>query len=56
MIDLPFGGQFDEHDLVTHIHASGRDYIIQGQQAVSQASHSKPNSLDFWLRQYALNP
>jgi hypothetical protein len=56
MIRLPYGGQFDERELVTHIRASGRDYIIQGQQAVAKANHTKPHSLDYWLRQFAHNP
>lgn len=56
MIDLPYGGTFDEHDLVAHIQASGRDYIIQGQQAVSLDDHTKPQSLDYWLRQFGDNP
>ncbi len=56
MIDLPYGGEFDEHDLVAYIRASGRDYIIQGQQAVSRDEHKKPKSLDYWLRQFGNNP
>jgi hypothetical protein len=56
MIDLPYGGQFDENALVAQVQASGRDYIIQGQQAVSYANHTKPHSLDYWLRQFAANP
>jgi hypothetical protein len=56
MIALPYGGQFDEHDLVRYIQTSGRDYIIQGQQTVARANHTKPNSLDFWLRQFGHNP
>jgi hypothetical protein len=55
MIKLPYGGQFDENDLVAYVKASGRDYIIQGQQAASYASHTKPKSLDYWLRQHASN-
>ena len=47
MINLPYGGAFDEHDLVAHVRASGRDYIIQGQQAVSFDEHTKPQSLDY---------
>ena len=53
MICLPYGGknaQFDEHDLVAYIIKTGRDYIIQGQQNCSLAEHTKPNSLDYWLR------
>ncbi|BBL76346.1 hypothetical protein [Methylomagnum ishizawai] len=56
MIDLPYGGRFDEHGLVAHIRASGRDYIIQGQQKGALAEHPKPHSLDYWLRQFARNP
>jgi hypothetical protein len=56
MIDLPYGGKFDEKALVAYIKASGRNYIIQGQQSVTYANHSKPHSLDYWLRQFALNP
>lgn len=56
MINLPYGTPFDENDLVAYIRESGRDYIIQGQQACSFADHSKPHSLDYWLRQnYANN-
>ena len=56
MIYLSYGGAFNEHDLVAHIRASGRDYIIQGQQAVSLDEHTKPQSLDYWLRQFGNNP
>ena len=59
MIRLPFGGknaQFNEQDLISHIMTAGRDYIIQGQQNCSLAEHTKPNSLDYWLRvNYATN-
>ena len=59
MIRLPFGGkngQFHEQDLISHILKTGRDYIIQGQQNCSLANHTKPNSLDYWLRvNYATN-
>lgn len=56
MIALPNGGQFNVHDLIAHIEASGRNYIIQGQQSVSREKHSKHLSLDYWLRQFAKNP
>jgi hypothetical protein len=56
MIRLPYGGQFDERELVAYIRASRRDYIIQGQQAVARANHTKRQSLDYWLRQFAHNP
>ena len=52
MIQLPEGGAFNEMDLIAHIQASGRDYIIQGQTACSRQEHPKPSSLDYWLRQY----
>ena len=55
MIHLPAGGSFDERDLVTHINTSGRDYIIQGQQNTSFANHTKPQSLDYWLREHSPN-
>ena len=56
MIYLPYGGMFDEHDLIEYIVRSGRDYIIQGQQNSSMENHSKRLSLDYWLRTYAPNP
>lgn len=57
MISLPYGRAFDEQDLVDYIRGSGRDYIIQGQQTCAFVNHSKPRSLDYWLREnYANNP
>lgn len=50
MIALPYGGEFDEMALVAHVREGARGYIIQGQQAVSLANHTKPSSLDYWLR------
>jgi hypothetical protein len=50
MIPLPQGGQFNEAALVAHIRSTDRDYIIQGQQSVTLRNHSKPDSLDYWLR------
>jgi hypothetical protein len=59
VIRLPYGGKnvlFDEQALISIIVKSGRDYIIQGQQNCSLADHTKPNSLDYWLRvNYASN-
>jgi hypothetical protein len=55
MIRLSYGGQFDEHTLIEYIRATGRDYIVQGQQACTLAGHTKPSSLDYWLRQFAPN-
>lgn len=52
MIELRHGCAFDENDLVSHIKASGRDYIVQGQQQQNFVDHTKPQSLDYWLRKY----
>jgi hypothetical protein len=56
MIKLKYGGKFEVNDLIEFIKASGRDYIIQGQQACSLVNHTKPHSLDFWLRNRSTNP
>lgn len=52
MINMPYGGwsQFDEKDLIAHIRASGRDYIVTGGCNCVLANHQKPLSLDYWLR------
>lgn len=50
VISLPYGGSFDPMELIDYIKSQGRDYIIQGQQACTMDDHSKPQSLDFWLR------
>jgi hypothetical protein len=59
-VKLPYGGPgagFGVSELVDHIRSTGRDYIIQGQQQVTLANHTKPHSLDAWLRiHYARNP
>ena len=52
-IKLPYGGPgagFRVYELVSHIRSTGRDYIIQGQQQCTLANHTKPHSLDVWLR------
>ena len=56
MINLSYGGSFNEQALVSHIRQSGRNYIIQGQTACARANHRKPDSLDYWLRRFAHNP
>jgi hypothetical protein len=49
--------QFDPSELFQHIKSSFRDYIIQGQQECVLAEHTKPHSLDYWLRtNYARTP
>ncbi len=53
MIKLPYGGpgaSFDEQELIDYIKSKNRDYIIQGQQQCRLENHTKPNSLDYWLR------
>ena len=52
-IELPYGGRgagFRLSELVAHIESSDRDYIIQGQQNCPLDAHTKPHSLDVWLR------
>jgi hypothetical protein len=58
IIVLPYGNNlFASDDLVNHIRQSGRNFIIQGQQACTLAAHTKPQSLDYWLRtNYAQHP
>lgn len=52
MIELSFGGGFNETDLVKHIKANNEDnYIIQGQQSVMWDSLSKFKTLEAWIRQ-----
>lgn len=50
MIDLPQGGAFDEDLLIAHLRGMGRNSIVQAQQNQSLADHTKPRSLDYWLR------
>ena len=51
MIYLPYGNaEFDSDELVRHIAASTRNYIIQGQDHGDRKNHRKPQSLDCWLR------
>jgi len=56
MIRLSYSGQFDEQTLIEYIRSTGRDYIVQGQEKCVLENHTKPNSLDYWLRQLAPNP
>ena len=51
MIVPRYGTSFDARDLVDHIKRSGRTYIIQGQQNHSLSAHTKPRSLDYWMRE-----
>ena len=56
MIETNYGAIFEESELIDYIKKSGRNYIIQGQTACSIHNHPKPNSLDYWLRQFGKNP
>lgn len=56
MIRLSYGGFFHEHILVDHMRKHKMSHIIQGQQKCARADHTKPSSLDWWLRQFARNP
>lgn len=58
MISLPYGNnEFNPEELTEFMRRTGRNYIIQGQQACRRAFHSKPSSLDCWLRDnYAQYP
>jgi len=59
-IKLPYGGPgagFRVSQLISHIRSTSRDYIIQAQQNLTLAKHTKPQSLDVWLRtNFASNP
>lgn len=44
------GSGFSVSQLANHIRSTGRDYIIQGQQQCTLENHTKPHSLDVWLR------
>lgn len=51
IIRLPYGNnEFNTKDLKEYIVATGRNYIIQGQQACARGNHTKSSSLDCWLR------
>ena len=58
MINLPYGNNsFNSDDLKRRIQRMRKHYIIQGQTNCSRAEHTKPNSLDCWLRDnYAQKP
>jgi hypothetical protein len=54
-IELPHGGPgagFRVSALEAHIRRSGRDAIVQGQQNCTLENHTKPHSLDVWLRRH----
>jgi hypothetical protein len=52
IIHVSYGeGSFTTSDLINHIQSNLRsEFIIQGQQACSYDDHSKPKSLDYWVR------
>lgn len=55
-MNLLGGGEFSVDALVQYIENLEEGYIIQGQQNVRYSEHTKPTSLDYWLRQFATNP
>lgn len=54
MITLPHDAdrQFDVRLLVGFMQLTGMKHIIQGQQQVILAEHTKPNSLDYFVRSH----
>lgn len=50
MISLPQGGSFLESALIAHMKHNELAFIVQGQQDFAFHNHTKPNSLDYWLR------
>lgn len=57
-INLPYGNNtFEVEELIEYLKSKSCNYIIQGQQACVRSKHTKPNSLDCWLRDnVAQNP
>lgn len=59
-VRLPHGGRdaaFELDKLVDLVRASGRNYIVVGAQNRLLVDHTKPRSLDYWLRtHYARYP
>jgi hypothetical protein len=41
---------FHVASLLRHLIAVQRDFIVQGQQHVALANHTKQSSLDYWIR------
>ena len=52
ILSLSHGGEIDVLALIAYINGTGRNYIIQGQQNSTRANHTKPDSLDFWIRSH----
>lgn len=46
---------FDALELIAELKQRGVNAIVQGQQAVALDSHTKPQSLDYWLRARSKN-
>ena len=57
LINLPYDNNKTFHvcALLRYLIKVGRTYIIQGQQHVTLKSHTKPNSLDYWIRNNVAN-
>lgn len=52
MIELTYGGSFDEKALVAYIRKTAKleGCIVQGQSVASYDDHPKKLSLDYWIR------
>lgn len=56
MVDLSYGGTFDEFELLEYVRQSERNFIIQGQSYCFFLDHPKLQSLDYWLRPFGNSP
>ena len=54
-VTLMDGSCFDSAQLMNHIKKSGREFVIQGQKKCKFHEHTKPQSLDYWLRSNIAN-
>ena len=53
MIELRYTGMaFDEQELIDFMKASDLQHMVQGQTIRAFEQHTKPLSLDVWLRNY----
>lgn len=58
IINLPYSNNsFESDELIAHLRDKNTNFIIQGQKTCIRSEHTKPDSLDCWLRDnYAHNP
>ena len=55
-IGLRDGATFSAEKFLNDMMARGVTEIVQGQQAVARAAHTKPHSFDFYLRAFGRHP